>query len=165
MSIYTNQFKKSPIVGQLDLTTNPTPSIMTVRYDPTATSTLTMLPGEGVILTDLGANDSNSSGVPLVTKRTNNYDAVYGIKVFNIKKNANSPAETFDVARAGAVMFFQCKAAILRGAKVSLVIASEGEVQTVTTAYNPIGIALDKGSTNDIIRVELIEANTAVSST
>ena len=164
-TFYTNQFKKSPVVGSLDLNRTPEGSVMSVRYNPDATSTLTMLPGEGVLLTDLGSSDSNAAGVPLCDKRTNDYDRVFGIKTFNIKKNASSPNEVFDVAKAGAVMFLECSGAINRDTEVSLVIGSEGIIQEVTTGYTPIGKTIDKGADGDIVRVLLSEANADVAAT
>jgi len=165
MSVYSNQFDKTPVPGQLDLSRCPEGSIIHVRYNPEATSTLTMLPGEGCLLTDLGASDMDAQGIPIVDKRTNDYDRLYGIKTFNIKKNANSPGESFDVARPGAVMYFQCHEAISRGSKVSLNLSYIGQIQNVTTGYTTIGVALDKGVTNNIIRVELYQADTAVAAT
>lgn len=165
MSVYTNQFKKTAIVGDLDLMTNPNPSIMEVKYDPQDTTTNRLVPGEGVILKDLGANDQVAAGIPIVGKRTNNYDAAYGVKLFSTLKNSSIPGENVKVAGKGAVVFMQCNGAVLRGDKVALVVATPGDVITMATGYSEFGVALDKGSDNSIIRVEITTDNAAVSAT
>jgi hypothetical protein len=78
-----NQFKKSQVVGDSVLNVNPNPFQMEVKYDPTDTSTNRFVPAEGVALIDLGANDTNASGLPIISKRTNNYDAFYGVNKFS----------------------------------------------------------------------------------
>jgi len=167
-SMYLNQFEKSAAIGSLDLKMTPDASVMTVRFDPTDTSTTSIKAGEGMVLTDLGANDINAQGLPLVTKRTHNYDAIYGIKIFNIKKNDNIPGDVFEVATTGAVMFLQCKAAVRRGYGVALNVSSSnyiGQVEETPSGSTPCGIALDKGAIGDIIRVEIHSDNMGVSAT
>jgi hypothetical protein len=164
-NISANQFEMAAIIGQLDLDTNPTPFIDTVRYNPNASASAYIYEAEGVALKDLSTHDVNASGVPVVDKRTTTYGRLFGIKVFNIKKNKNSPGDTFDIAGAGAVMFLQCGEAIARGDKVALDIANVGKVIKVATGYAEAGVALDQGSTGDVIRVKLTMDDTAVAAT
>lgn len=163
--VYSNQFKKSAIAGDLDLNTNPNATIMDVKYDPTDTSTNRLVPGEGVVLTDLGANDQAASGIPIIAKRTNNYDAVYGVKLFSTLKNNSEPGDNVKIAGKGAVVFMQCSGAISRGDKVALIVSTPGSVRTVTTGYTEFGVALDKGANADVIRVEITTVNEAVAAT
>jgi len=162
---YPNQFKKKRAIGESSLSVVPNPYQMEVKYDPEDTSTNTMLPAEGVVLKDLGADDQAAAGIPIVGKRTNNYDAVYGVKVFSVLKNQHSPGDNFVLAKKGDIINFQCSGAINRGTKVALIVASTGYVRAVTTGYAEVGVALDKGANDDIIRVELTCDNTAVSAT
>jgi len=164
-TLYTNQFKQSAVIGQLDLESNPNPFVDTVRFDPTETSTTTIYEAEGVTLKDLGASDVNAAGVPVVSKRPYDYSRLFGVKIFNIKKNNNTPNDTFDIARKGSVMYLQCGEAITRGTKVALRLSAVGKVYAVTTGYAEVGVALDKGTTNDVIRVELTCDDTAVAAT
>jgi hypothetical protein len=162
---YPNQFKKKRIVGESYLNVAPNPFQMDVKYDPEDTSTNRLIPAEGVILKDLGANDVAVSGIPIVGKRTANTDAVYGVKLFSVLKNQSIPGDNVVIATKGDVVAFQCSGAVARGEKVSLVLASTGYVKVLTTGYAEIGVALDKGANDDVIRVELTCDNTAVSAT
>lgn len=146
-----NQFNQAPVVGQLDLTTNPNPAVISCRYNPSATSTLRLVNGEGVNLKDLGASDSKGS--PIVDKRAANTDAVFGVKIFNTLENSSAPGSSVEIAIKGAVVYMKCLAAVARGEKVSLVVASTGEVKVLDTGYEEFGLALDKGATGDLIRV------------
>lgn len=162
---YPNQFKKKRIVGESCLNVVPNPFQMDAKYDPQDTSTNRLVPAEGVVLKDLGANDEAVSGIPIIGKRTANTDAVYGVKLFSVLKNQSAPNENVVIAMKGDVVAFQCSGAVARGEKVSLVLASTGYVKTLTTGYAEVGVALDKGANDDIIRVELTCDNTAVSAT
>lgn len=155
MSFNLNQFKQTPQVGSLDLTTNPNPAVMSVLYNPTDTTT-SVVPGEGVKITDLGANDV--PGPPIVAKRSDDTEAIIGVRVFNTQTGEIQGGEIMTIAMRGAVVFMKAAAAIARGAKVSLVQATPGEVQAQgTKAY--LGYLLDKAAaTGDIVRV-MIDAD------
>lgn len=149
----SNQFNMTPVVGQLDLRTNPNPSVFSFRYNPEATSTDRTVAGEGVKLVDLGASDVN--GVPIVDKRTLDADAIAGVRIFKNKKGESEPGDIIEVAGEGAVIYMNSNAAIARGALVSLVIATIGDVITRTTE-EIFGIALDKATAADeLIRVKI----------
>lgn len=150
--LYTNQFKQSNAVGTVDLNTNPNPFIMTVQYQKGGTGNL--VPGEGVILDDLGASDYN--GVPQIDKRALDADAIEGVFIYDPKRAVAEPGTRITIAKRGAVVFMEASAAILRGAKVALVLASPGQVATQTTEAL-FGKSLDKASTaGDMIRVEIL---------
>lgn len=146
-----NQFNQTAVIGMVDLNTNPNAAIFTMRYDSEATSTLRIVNGEGVQLKDLGANDP--LGVPFVDKRAADSDGIFGVKIFSTKENSDAPGEIFEVAGQGAVIWMEASAAVVRGALVALVIATEGQVVT-RTSEEILGVAIDKAkSANDLIRV------------
>lgn len=148
-----NQFKQIAVVGEIDLQTNANPAMFTCRYkDASETANKTIEPGQGLKLIDLGSDDFESPPIVDVLADDNDGGA-FGVKVFSTKKNANSDGEIVQVAGEGAVMFLNAGAAIARGAKVSLVVATPGNVVTTTTE-DEVGIALDKATAADeVIRV------------
>jgi hypothetical protein len=152
VSLYTNQFKQSQVIGVLDLTVNPNPFVMSARIDPAQTADIS--PGEGVILTDLGASDA--VGIPFVDIRTDDADAIEGAVIFNNKKATVTGGDIITIAKKHAVIVMEASAAILRGATVALVLATPGQVVTATTEA-VFGKALDKASASgDLIRVEIL---------
>jgi len=149
----TNQFKQTNAVGVLDLTTNPNPSVMTVLYNPIGVAS-DIVPGTGVKLVDLGANDA--IGLPIVDVRTSDADVIEGVVIFDTKKATKEISDRIAIAKKGAVLFLEASAGILRGAEVALVLASPGEVVTQTTEI-VLGKALDKASAaGQLIRIEVL---------
>lgn len=147
----SNAFTQQRVPGQLDLRTNPNPAVYTVRYAQTATSTDRIVPGEGTKLVDLGGDDNN--GPPIVNKRTDDGDAIFGVRIFNPEKNQKAPADLMQVAGQGAVIFMEAAAAANRGVNVALVTATPGRVATRTTE-EILGIQLDKSTAlGDVVRV------------
>lgn len=151
--LFTNQFKPTAIPGQLDLVTNPNPFVFSVRYNPADTATNTLVPGEGVVLKDLGASDA--AGLPIVAKRTADTEACYGVKIFNTKQASSPVGAVVEVAGAGAIIYMTCSGAITRGSRVSLLVATPASVATLAAHYAEFGIALDKGANGDVIRVQI----------
>ncbi|MDA3823852.1 MAG: DUF2190 family protein [Bacteroidales bacterium] len=149
-----NQFTQSPVVGELDLQTNPNPATFTCLFkDASETADTTLVPGEGAKLVDLGAADIVGIN-PIVDERAAVTDPLFGVKVFSTKKNAAVDGEIVQIAGKGAVMFLNSGAAILRGASVSLVLATPGNVITNVATGELLGVALDKASAaNKVIRV------------
>lgn len=148
-----NQFKQAPVVGRLDLSVNPNPSTMVVRYNPGATSTLYFVPGEGVILKDLSTSDVG--GVPVVDKRSGNNVGIFGTVIAATKTAKFYPGDTFEVALEGSVMYMNANAAINRGATVALVVATPGNVVTKTTE-DELGQCLDHASeANKLVRIRI----------
>jgi len=152
MPLYTNQFKQGNAVGTLDLNVNPNPFSMVVQYQSGGTGNL--VPGEGVILDDLGASDYNS--LPQVDKRALTADAIEGVVIFDPKRASATPGTRITIAKKHAVVFMNSGAALLRGAKVELVLATAGNVIT-QSAGALFGKALDKATAADeLIRVEIL---------
>lgn len=151
-----NQFKQGRAVGDLDLNFFGGENVISCRYNPEDTSTNTLVAGETVKLTDLGANDV--VGVPIVTKRTSDTDTIFGTVIRSKKQASFAPGDIVEIAVQGAVMNLRAGAAINRGVKVSGVFGTPGNIAAVgTNAY--LGYTLDKASAaNDIVRV-MIQAD------
>lgn len=161
MSVNLNDFSISPAVGDVDLAHSTGESIISVRfgYEETAGD---IEAGEGVILSDLGANDT--PGAPIVAIRASEIVPIYGVKIRNTKKAKVEGGEVFEIAKKGAVVRFKAAAAIARGAAVTLTLATPGQVKAVSTK-TPLGITLDKAAAEgDIVRVELTCDGIAVGS-
>jgi hypothetical protein len=153
MSINMNQFKQKTLLGSLDLTVNPNPSVYTVRHNPKAPAANTLVAGEGVIFKDLGSDDVN--GVPVVDKRAADADAISGVVVYSTLTGEHAVGQDLTIATTGAVITMKASSSISRGASVALVLSDSGEVVTRTTE-TILGIALDKANaTNDLIRVKI----------
>lgn len=151
-----NQFKQGRAVGDLDLNFFGGENVISCRYNPEDTSTNTLVAGETVKITDLGANDV--VGVPIVTKRTADTDTIFGTVIRSKKQASFAPGDIVEIAVQGAVMNLRAGAAINRGVKVSGVFGTPGNIAAVgTNAY--LGYTLDKASAaNDIVRV-MIQAD------
>ena len=149
-----NQFSQSPVVGELDLQSNPNPATFTCLFkDKSETADTTLVPGEGAMLVDLAGSDIAGSP-PIVDERGAVTDPIFGVKVFTTKKNAAEDGEIVQIAGKGAVMFLNSGAAILRGADVSLVVGTPGNVITNVVTGELLGQALDKASgADEVIRV------------
>lgn len=147
----TNQFTMSQQVGEVDLKNSVQPNI-TCRFNPAGTVvTNRLLAGEGVILADLGSDDS--VGPPIVAERSADDDAIFGVRVFTTKQGYDDPGDITQIATSGSVVWMNAGAAVARGASVALVIATPGNVITRTTE-TILGTALDKASgANELIRV------------
>lgn len=148
-----NQFNQTPVVGDVDLQSNPNPALFTCRFeDVSATAGTTLVPGEGVILADLGANDP-LVGPPIVDERAANTDAIFGVNIYKTEKNSAVDGDIVQIAGSGAVVYMNAGAAINRGADVEFVLATPGNVITQSTGTT-LGVALDKATAADqIIRV------------
>lgn len=148
-----NQFKPAAQCGDLDLVTCNTDTVTTFRFY-SATSTATIIPGEGVKLVDLGSSDTN--GVPFVGKVTSdNETQIEGLLIRSSKKAEASVNDTVEIAGDGAVMWLKAGEAISRGAKVALDISNPGYV-VAATDESVIGRAYDKAAAeDDLIRVKV----------
>jgi hypothetical protein len=162
-SMNMNQFSQTSQVGMLDLGTNPNPAVFTVSYNYKATSTNRLVPGEGVVLKDLGGDDK--IGSIIVDERANANDYIFGVKLFSTKEGSEAPGGICEVATDGAVVYMNSGAAISRGASVALVFATAGNVVTATTE-SILGIALDKATgSNQLIRILVKPVKVAAPST
>ena len=149
-----NQFDQGPILGDLDLVTNANPFVFTCRFvDASATTGTVLVPGEGVNLVDLGANDSE--GPPIVDERAANTDAIFGVKRYVTETNQSESGSRVQIASTGAVIWMNAGAAIPRGSEVELVLATPGNVIVQSTGTT-LGRALDKATAADqLIRVRI----------
>lgn len=151
-----NQFKQGKAVGDIDLNYFGGESIISVRYNPEATSTNRLIAGEAVMLKDLGADDV--AGPPIVDERTSEHtDTIFGIVKRSLKQAEFAPGDFLEIAVSGACMFLKASGALARGAAVTPVLATPGSVKAVSTKTH-LGIVLDKAADGDIVRV-LIQAN------
>jgi len=149
-----NQFKQTAVVGELDLQTNPNPATFTCLFkDKSETLLTTLVPGEGAMLEDLAAADI-SGILPIVDERAAVGDPIFGVKIFTTKKNDSVDGDIVQIAGEGAVMFLNSEAALLRGASLSLILATPGNVETIDATGVAVGVSLDKATAADqIIRV------------
>lgn len=161
MNVNLNDFSISPAVGDVDLAHSTGESIISVRFGYEDTSG-DVEAGEGVILSDLGANDT--PGAPIVAIRASEIVPIYGVKIRSTKKAKVEGGDVFEIAKRGAVVRFKAAAAIARGSAVTLTLATPGQVKAVSTK-TPLGITLDKAAAEgDIVRVELTCDGIAVGS-
>jgi hypothetical protein len=149
-TINMNQFKKGPVVGQIDLKAGGLDTVFTVRLDPDSSKTAGIVAGEGLKLVDGGANDAN--GVPLVDILSGDTDTPFGARVFDHKSGTILPGEICQVTYKGVVQFMEAAGALNRGVAVALKKANPGQVQAVGSNAQ-YGITLDKASQGDVIRV------------
>ena len=146
----TNQFNQQRVAGELDLTTNPNPSVMTGRYNPEAEADLSGF-GVGVQLTDLGADDTE--GAPIFDTRSEDNDTIFGVRIFTTKQGDVEAGVPIEVAFMGAVVWMEAGAALDRGVEVSLDVSEPGQVQEIGD-FARFGLTLDKASeAGDLIRV------------
>lgn len=153
MSVNLNQFSITPAVGDLDLAHSTGECVASVRFGYEDT-TGDIEAGEGVMLSDLGANDT--PGAPIVAIRTSEHlSPIFGVKIRNTKKAKVEGGDVFEIAKFGAVVRFKAAGALSRGAAVTLTLANIGEVKEVSTK-TPLGVTLDKATAaGDIVRVRL----------
>lgn len=147
-----NQFRIEPVVGSLDLRTNPNPATMTARFSPESSADQ-IVAGEGVKLVDLGGDDSQGPPIVDVRSTDNNNDPVFGVKIYSTKQGEPEPGARIEIATRGAVVFMQAGESLDRGVRVALDENNAGQVQAIGDATE-FGLTLDKASSSDdLIRV------------
>jgi hypothetical protein len=151
-TLNTNQFKQGNVVGTIDQATNPDGTVMTVLYNPGGSGG-SIVPGTGVKLVDLGASDANTN--PVVDVRALDADVIEGVVIFNTKFATIPVGERITIVRKHGVVFMEASAAIVRGAKVALVLATPGTVVTQTTEA-VFGKCLDKATASgQLVRIQV----------
>jgi len=145
-----NQFKLQQEVGSLDLTFFSGEQVVSCLYDPTETATVTLVPGEAVSLTDLGADDI--PGAPIIGKRADDAAVIFGTVVRTTKKATYYPGDYLEIAIRGCAMVFKSANALNRGVSVSAVQATPGNIQAVST-HAVLGYTLDKVAAGGLGRV------------
>ena len=153
-----NSFKQQQAAGGIDLSATPNGSVFTARYSPESAAG-DILPGEGVLLVDLGGTDFN--GPPIVDKRTvNTTDPIWGTIIRQKKSQTQSPGDAVEVATLGAVGTFEASAAIARDGQVELILGASNEaiVAPLTTGV-ALGYSLDKATqAGELIRIKITAA-------
>lgn len=151
-----NQFAMGAEHGMLDLTTNPNPAVMTARFHAIEGGAH-VEPGEGVVLTDLGADDT--PGPPIVQQRAAAGEAIMGVVILSTKENLRGDTDLVEIAGFGAVVWMRASAALARGAAVTLTVATPGYVEAVG-GNELFGRLLDKASAADeLVRVLILATN------
>lgn len=151
MTTNMNVFRPEVAVGDLDLNYFGGENVVTIKFDPTDSSTK-VYAGQGVTLKDCGADDV--AGVPIVGTRAADTTAIFGVRRRSLRQSYNAQNEEFEVAIKGAVVWFKASAALNRGVKVTLDRATPGNVKAAGTLAI-LGYTLDKVAQNGMVRVML----------
>lgn len=141
-----NQFAQTPVLGQVDMLVNP--SIISVKIDPDSVATKLQV-GQGFKLVDVAGPEI------IVDQVDDEEDVVFGVAIYNPRKQLYAAGDTIEVAIGGSVVYLETSAAVARGAKVEL-DPSGPTVATLTDFPDDcqVGIALDKASASgQLIRV------------
>lgn len=141
-----NQFSQSAVQGMIGL--HPAHSIIECQVGSAEAATL--LAGQCVKIVD------DAGGVPKVIAATADDADNLGFIVYNIKNAGFVAGQALAIAIGfEATMYMTASAAIARGAKLMVVIASK-KVATATSGKAIIGWAMDKAAADgDLIRVRL----------
>lgn len=142
-----NQFRQTPVLGQVDATVNP--NIKSVKIDPASVSTHLQV-GQALKLVD-------TAGTEIIVDEAAVTDKCYGVIVYNPRKNVYAAGDTVEVACRGSVLYLEASAAIARGARVQN--APAGPTVSTLTSYGTncmIGITLDKPTgSGQLTRIEI----------
>lgn len=153
MSTYQNQnqFVQTPVLGQVDMTVNP--SIMSVKIDPSSSATQAQLQAGSVMkLVDV-------AGTEIIVDTCAITALAFGVIVYNPRKNLYAAGDTVEVATSGSVVYLETSAAIARGVPVQAATAT-GLVATRTSTNYGIGICLDKPAAANVLARVLIRPST-----
>lgn len=145
MTQLSNQFKQSPVKGQLDLRLNI--QTLGVQVGPDFVGSLT--PGQAVKIVD-----SPAGGVPKVTACTVDEDDVYGFVNYDPRTNSYGANDYLSISFfKGNVMYMEADAALGRNVEVMIVVTGS-KVTTATSTNRIVGRTIDKASAQgDLIRV------------
>ena len=148
-----NQTFMAPILGQVDMAAQP--NVVSAKLDPASTNAYVQA-GSPVKLVAKA-----SKGEIVVDVCTGPTDGpVFGIVLFNPRKNTHAAGDTFEVGCRGTYVYLESSAAINRGARVNSTAATASADPLVTAvAHNTdfqVGVALDQtAAANDLIRVQI----------
>ena len=155
-----NQFTQAAILGQVDMV--PTPDVVSAQILSTSSATSIQV-GDAVKLV------AGTSGAILVDKQTGPTDAtVFGVIVYNERKNIYSPGDYIEVACAGSFVYLIPGGAIARGDTVSTTASTTTADPTVatdtTTGHFITGIAVDVATgagAPSVIRIKIFPSTHA----
>lgn len=143
-----NQFALTPILGSL--TQGVPHNVKTCRILPTSTATV-LVAGQAVKLV---ASTSPEIVVDAVASAT--ADVVYGVIIFNPKKNTYAAGDVVEVACKGSVIWLESSAAINRGVKVSTDYTGPTVAGDATASHQITGVTLTQvAGTGTLIAVEI----------
>ena len=131
-----NQFAQTPLLGQVDMLVNP--SILSAKIYISSVATKLQV-GQGFKLVDQAGPEIT------VDQVANDSELVFGVSVYNPRKQTYSPGDTIELALEGSIVYLETSAAIARGAKVQL-DPTGPTISTLNDYPNNymIGICLDK---------------------
>jgi hypothetical protein len=141
-----NQFAMTPELGQVAQT--PNSSVVSVLINPASVATVIQNGSPVKLIT----GTSNQVMVDVGSDPTN--DVIYGVIIYNLRKNQYSPGDNAEVATGGSVMFMETSAAVNRGTTVAINPAGPTVATDTTTGHQVGGVALDQAAAaNTLIRV------------
>lgn len=161
-----NQFAMTRNVGDLDLTSNPSPSVLTCRINPSSSDTDGFTGGQAVKLIDLAGSDVAGGGLPYVDTLAAITEQALGVVINQTRFGKVPDGYPVQVAGEGSVVWMLSTAAINRGVAVVANLADAAHIGYVITATGKtgkvLGITMDKASGADqLIRVKIIANGSA----
>jgi hypothetical protein len=147
-----NQFRQTPMIGQLDMLVNN--NVLACRiYSGSVATVLTA--GQAMKLVDQ-VGEIPVIDIAAVT------DKVFGFIVHNMKGDTFVKGDVVDLALKDSVMYMQASAAIARGAKVQVDVTGPTVATLTSLATNcQVGISLDKPSAAGAMTRVLIDPQDA----
>jgi hypothetical protein len=147
MTLNVNQFQQSDVKGRLDNRSGANQS-MSVRLD--VSSAGGVIPGQCVKMLD-----SLAKQITVIECAANSDDS-FGVVIYSQIKNLYAAGDMMEVlVGRNGIIIMEASAAMLRGAKVSAVIAGS-QIKTAATGEMIIGRLLDKAvNVGDLVRVAL----------
>lgn len=143
-----NQFGLTPVIGSL--VQGVPQNVKTVRINPASTATI-IVAGQAVNLADVAGAEIMVDVVDSATA-----DKVYGVIVYNPKKNSYSKGDFVEVACEGSVVWLETSAAIARGAGVATDFTGPTVATDTTSTHQLTGVCLSKPTaTGQLAMIEI----------
>jgi hypothetical protein len=134
---------------------DPQPSTFPAQIDPAYAGAVLIVAGTFVKLSDVAG--PNIVVTPTLTATDG---PIFGVIPYNKRKNQYVAGDTVEVVGNGGVVMLKLSGATARGDNVAVAnitaLTSDPTVVTTTTAGQFIGgVALGKGTTNDLIKIKI----------
>lgn len=143
-----NQFSLTPILGSLVQGTSS--NVKTVRINPASTATI-LVAGQAMKLSDVAGSEIVVDAVASATA-----DKVYGVILFNPKKNTHVKGDVVELACAGSVVWLETTAAIARGALVATDYTGPTVATDAVSTHQITGVCLSKPTaTGQLAAIEI----------